>query len=360
MNHIHHLKSFVFSAWVIAAAILISPTIVSAQHATPLAIQQPAHQSTSSGLTPIAPNVRAALDAVRSDPPPENLIQDRHYIRSNEYRLDLYEKLIRDKGGMYIGVGSDQNYLFAGWSKPEILVLFDFDQYIVDLHQVYRVLFLSAKTPEEFLSMWSLSREKEVLRLLAKTASTDKWKARSKLIYTRVRKTVYGQLQRHVRMAKELNIGTFVTDPAQYRYIVELFENDRVLAIRGDLTEQRTMNDLAEVSVRFDIPIRILYLSNCEYYFKYREKHFRENMLGLNFDRHSLVLHTDPKNSDEYRYYYQGGQNFQAWLRCRCVGNFRGMAGFARKLDEPDFRVIGALPTDFESLRQRMKLTAYK
>ena len=52
-----------------------------------------------------------------------------------------------------MGVGTDQNYLIAGWSRPEVLVLMDFDQVVVDLHRVYQLAFLHAESPEAFLRL---------------------------------------------------------------------------------------------------------------------------------------------------------------------------------------------------------------
>ena len=87
------------------------------------------------------------------DPAPEEITRNQHYWISNEQRLDLFHDPIKDLGGVYVGVGSDQNYLHAGWAKTEVLVLMDFDQKIVDLHGVYRVAFLHASTKEQFTKL---------------------------------------------------------------------------------------------------------------------------------------------------------------------------------------------------------------
>ena len=40
------------------------------------------------------------------------------------------------------------------------------DQAIVDLHRVYRVIFLAAETPEDFLRLWQWKSRPEVRRLI--------------------------------------------------------------------------------------------------------------------------------------------------------------------------------------------------
>ena len=75
------------------------------------ALAQPA------ALTPLSAEVRQALVAVRSDPPPKSLILDRHYSTSNELRQYLYRHKIKPAGGLYIGVGSEQNYVLGGWAR---------------------------------------------------------------------------------------------------------------------------------------------------------------------------------------------------------------------------------------------------
>ena len=157
---------------------------------------------------------------------------------------------------------------------------------------------------------------------------------------------VYPKLKSHIKMAKELGIPTFLTDLEQYQTVANLYRNNRVLAIRGDLTENRTLNDLSAIGKRFSLPIRVLYLSNCEYYFKYADKHYRDNILAMPFDDQSVVLHTDPKSSDKYRYVVQSGPNFQAWLQCPCVKDIRSMMRKSRMLEDGDLRIIEGLPAE--------------
>ena len=75
---------------------------------------------------------------------------------------------------------------------------------------------------------------------------------------------------------------------------------------------------MAEAARRVGLPIRTLYLSNAEQYFKYTTN-YKENMRSLPFDEKSQVLRTVGKRTDAspdgfYEYIVQRGENFSAWL----------------------------------------------
>ena len=53
-----------------------------------------------------------------------------------------------------IGVGAEQNYVLAGWARPQVLVLMDCDADMVQLHEAYRACFELAAKPDEFIALW--------------------------------------------------------------------------------------------------------------------------------------------------------------------------------------------------------------
>ena len=89
-----------------------------------------------------------------ADPKPDRITRDTHYLKSNEYHHDIYKDYIEDLGGIFMGVGTDQLYVMAGWCKPEILIPFDFDQYVVVIYCVYGIIVTKAKAPEDFIQLW--------------------------------------------------------------------------------------------------------------------------------------------------------------------------------------------------------------
>ncbi|MDJ0765923.1 MAG: hypothetical protein QNJ97_23265 [Myxococcota bacterium] len=270
-------------------------------------------------LDPIPESWTEAFAAIRPDPHPEKLTRDSHYWISDERRHDLFRNAIENQGGIFIGLGTDQNYLMAGWSRPEILIPLDFDQMIVSLHFAYRVIFLNAQTPQDFIALWEKGNTKKVKGLIA-AAYPDPVVQKSVFhAFKRSRRLVHARLRRVVRSYGRRGISTYLDDMAQYRFVTDLFKTGRVFPVRGDLTGKTTVRDVAAAALKVGLPIRTLYLSNAEQYFKY-SKDFRQNMLALPMDDASVVIRTVGKKTEWaadglYEYVIQSGKNFSAWLK---------------------------------------------
>ena len=282
---------------------------------------QNAPSSASDGLSALPESCAAAFEAVDADPHPEKLTRDSHYWISDEQRHDLFRKAITNKGGVFVGLGTDQNYLMAAWSKPQVLVPLDFDQMVVSLHYVFRVIFLNAKDPATFIQMWSEENFKSTKALL-KQAYADKDEQFQKDVYRAFKQGSKFVRRRIVRIQKvfgRVGVPTFLTDQAQYDFIVGLFKANRVFPVRGDLTATKTVRQVGDASRKCGLTIRTLYLSNAEQYFKYTPD-FRENMQSLPYDTESVVIRTagtkKPWTADGvYDYMVQTADNFMTWLK---------------------------------------------
>jgi hypothetical protein len=292
----------------------------------------------------------AAFDAVRADPPPRRLTRNSHYLVSDEKRHDLFRDDIADRGGVFIGLGPDQNYLMAGWARPEVLVLLDFDQMVVDLHAAYRAAFLEAGTPGEFLRLWSKAGAAGMERLLADEYGENPRFAAIRGAYRRAQKYVAVRLGRVQRSCAKRNVATYLDDPEQYAFVRALFQAGRVFPVRGDLTATMSVRDVAEAARASGLAVRVLYLSNAEQYFPYGDD-FRTNMLALPFDERSVVIRTagmGKKWSADgvYEYVAQSGENFRAWIGDPKTRKVWRMIG-AREIDRrTGHSWIRALPSE--------------
>jgi len=275
-------------------------------------------------LPPLPADLRADLMAIPADPAPKEIINGVHYVISNEYRQELFHDALKNqRGGIHIGVGAEQNYLFAGWSQPDFLILLDFDRFIVDLHSLYEIAFLNAATPDDFVDLWQAKSRKTFFRLINESTEKRARRARLKRIYKHSRIFVSKRAKYIRRHYPKKGVPTFLTDPKQYATIVRLFRTGRVLPIRGDFTANRAMKGIADFAKKHDLRVSTLYLSNVEYYFSFGTKHYRENILAQPFAEQSTVMHTIPHSSTEYYYLWHTGDNFQQWLRCHCVRKYR-------------------------------------
>lgn len=272
--------------------------------------------SASVSASEASPSSFANLPA---DPAPPELVRGLHYWISNEDNLELFHDAVKDKGGVYVGVGTDQNYLLGAWARAEGLVLLDFDQSVVDLHRVYRVIFLAAETPEAFLQLWRKQSRPELRRLIREGYSDKRQQAGALLALNTARGAVERRLGRVIAQMAKANQPSFLTDAGQYSHLRRLFQEDKVSMVRGDLTARRTMKALGEALSESGKTVGVLYLSNAEQYFPYGAQ-YRKNMRGLALTENSVVLRTSGERGiphvkgTHYHYNTQTGANFVAWL----------------------------------------------
>lgn len=335
-----------------------------------------------SGLAPMEmldPSIREDLKSIQDEIPKDMFGQDiLHYLMTNEHNLDVWKDVVTDraKGGIMYGVGSDQNFILAGWAKPEILILADFDMYVPMLHQVYAICFNLAATPDEFIELWSTKEKFDLVKATVKSVYADlvspyqQGTERSEVEYmiaamdyagtfvhgtqrdsgaiaivepymddvdpvTKIEhmhriewptpeyprdpdRSIGNRLHEHFLKTKrhfeEIGVPCYLTDQEQYEFVANLFRSGRAYAVRGDLVGPGTMGQVGEFAKKHGMKVKVQYLSNCMNYFPLNAGNFRQNMINMECDEDDLVLHTD-FCPDFRHYYYQSTGNFHRWLK---------------------------------------------
>jgi hypothetical protein len=296
-------------------------------------------------VTPINPDLALALQKIRFDPKPPALIRDVHYTTSNEKHVRLFQDIAVDRGGIQLGVGAEQNYLLAGWSRPELVICMDFDQYITDVHTIYGLLFAEAKTAPELIKWWSAESQPKFVTLLEQAVGDTKQRKILTKIHRREGASIARHLGRQTAGFKKRGVATWLTQQEQFDFVRELWAKGRVIPLRGDLTGPNTLKDIGAVATRFELHVRLFYLSNAEYYFEYWDGSFRENVAALPFDQRSVVLHTHPTKKD-YKYYHHTGENFSEWATHKKVKWFRTVKRHAEKTGNELLFTILKVPAD--------------
>ncbi len=268
----------------------------------------------SATLQPVSQAWTETLNKIVSDPPPPHLVRGTHYVISNEDRHDLWLKTVQDKGGAYIGVGTDQNYVLAGWQKPEMMVLFDFDQVVVNVHYVYRVFFISANTIDEFKSLWEAKNEATALKLLQDAYPHPKQRQAIVEAYKMSRGSVMARFRKVIGIYKQHNIRCFLDDQSQYDHLAQLFRTGRVVMVRGDLTVGGSLSSIATALQTIGVKLNVLYLSNAERYWTYTDG-FRKSMSALPFGEDATVIRTRARPNGVYMYVVQDSKNFLEWVK---------------------------------------------
>lgn len=268
-------------------------------------------------------SLKNAFAEVELDPFPEALVLDAHYWVSNENHHYLYKPFVDEHRGIYLGVGTDQNYLIAAWSKSPILLMFDFDEQIRNVHDIYGSIFRRVENPKDFLKTWT--EEEKIAGWIAEDFPEERAKALQKSLKIS-RKSVLGRLRLVVREYRERKVDTFLTDQEQYDFIRNLWLNNRVFAYRGDLTADKTMKQIAKVLKDHQLSLGLVYLSNAEQYFDFTPQ-FRRNIIDQPFDEKALILRTRPweklgyPEGGRYHYNVQNAQNFAEWMKVHRVKN---------------------------------------
>lgn len=302
---------------------------------------EPTPEPTPAAADPLAPlsdEVRERFVGLPQDPKPEELIRNSHYWISNELNQHIWYEHVHDLGGAYLGVGTDQNYMLAGWAKSDLVVVVDFDASIADLHQVYGLFFTEAETVDDFYQRWSPAREAEGLALIDERYAERPDVAKIRKAYKIARQLVWARL-RIVRKAYEKrDIPTFVTDQAQYDHIRTLWRNGRVFALRGDFTANETMVALGKAMSDSGLSFNVIYLSNVEQYVDYTPE-WRRNFMGLPVGEKGVVVRTlgwgafGFAEGEKYHYNVQEAPKFLEWLATSRVKNLPTMLYYRTKTD---------------------------
>ncbi len=298
-------------------------------------------------MAPLSDEYVKLLAALPADPAPKKLVLDSHYAVSNENQLWLWHDTLVDRHGVFVGVGCDQNYLMAGWSKPDVLVLMDFDQVVVDVHHVYRSLFMAAKDPAEFMALWK--KKKEVHDLLEKDITDKTELKRARSAYDTFGTEVAYRLKVLHDTFKAQKMSTFLDDQTQYQYVVDLYKTNRVFSVRGDLTADLTVKAIGSAAHTMGLPVRVLYLSNAETYWPFG-KGYKENVASLPFDEKSIVIRTiglgSNKNVDPFHYITQDAGNFLLWLKQPWIQGIYKLVKYRRPLEAEHAYTIDSNPDD--------------
>lgn len=270
------------------------------------------------GIAALPAEAVAAFAAVREDPPPPEIVRNSHYWVSNEYRHDLFRDTIAGVGGILLGVGTDQNYLMAGWAKSELIVLMDFDTAIPRIHRVYGLAFKVSRTPADFLAFWEGDKVKDITDWLRTTYGEDKEGDRMVQAYRTAQPLIRARLKKTLRSYQQRGVTTFLDDAEQYRHLRDLWRTNRVVAIRGDLTASQTMIDLGAAAQKAGLVYRVIYMSNAPQYFDFGDQ-FRANIQALPVDEKSWYVHTLTRGAfgyadGFYHYNVQPGLNFRQWM----------------------------------------------
>jgi hypothetical protein len=217
-----------------------------------------------------------------------------HYLFSNERRIELFEPYLTGLGGGYVGVGTDQNLTLAAWAKSDYIWLVDFDDYAVRINRMHIEVLKSCPAYQCFADFWNPANQKQSWTFIEEKFKTEADFADYKPVFQLAMKKYAGVSERLADleyMSKHFKFQSFHNRPTDYTYLHEMAKSGRIRADRGDLTKNGTMLKIAAVAKEMKLPIRVVYTSNAEEYFRYPEQ-YRMNILDLPTDDNGYIVRT--------------------------------------------------------------------
>ena len=254
------------------------------------------------------------------------------------------------RGGVYIGVGTEQNFSYIAASRPEIAFIVDIRRENLLQHLLYKALFTLARDRTSFLALL-FSRQHleggstsngspdnkasitEVLDYIESSTSADSllFELNWKLLRREARR--YGTVDRvdlekmfyiyrsfyekqlSIRYAdtrlgnglsyptfKDLMAGTtiegehagFLSTEAKFEFVKDLHLRNLIIPVVGDFAGEKTLRAIASFAEAHDTSISVFYVSNVEYFlinnFYYMFKWYVANVDALPIDEHSLLI----------------------------------------------------------------------
>ena len=263
-----------------------SPSTPGSEPAEPSAPEVP--------VDPIAAPDAATLAKFMAGPQDDYLDFDKHYVKSNESRHDVWFPYIDGLGGAYVGVGADQNYTLIARARSEWVFLLDIDPRVGETHWAYKALIEKHDTPTAFLANFEPEGESAAVATIeAAYAHLDEGeRKRIRRGFRAARETLRKHLARVSKRSRNDAPSTWLSDPAAYDWIRRLYLAGRVRIMPGDLTGAISMKTVGANCEQLGTPVGVLYLSNAEEYFKYFAGEYRQNVAALPGDADSIVLRT--------------------------------------------------------------------
>lgn len=225
-----------------------------------------------------------------------------HYPSSNERRIDLFRPYIENLGGAYIGVGTDQNLTFIAWARSPVAYLMDFDSVIVYVNKLHLLFLKESADFATFKSMWSQANRNQTLDWLKENLGNRADYQQYLQAYNTAMVPGMGvaaRLNQLDWMSAHYGFKSFHNDVSDYNYLRQMVLDGRIQAIVGDMNATVSFQQVSASAKRLNIPIRLVYFSNAEEYFRYPDG-FRHNIENLYTDDLGFIVRTVTSGAKEF------------------------------------------------------------
>ncbi len=269
------------------------------------------------------------------------------YIKSNEPRQQVWRPYIENLGGGYTGVGIDQNYTFIAAAHSQWAWLFDYDPTVVRLHWILRAVILHADNRGSFVDAFRPKNAASTLAVL-----DEEYRGNAELpAYREIYKVSRAALLKYyarqlVGEGGDATFGWLSTDD-NYGYIRTMYQQGRIRAFKGNMLGDNTMQGIAAAAKKMGVTIRVYYPSNAPECWPFTRS-YKNNVIALPFDDHSVVLQTVSglapgyvKKTGHWHYNVQSALLQQDLMRRKGTVLAKQLIEVRNKTQDPDLTISG-------------------
>lgn len=277
---------------------------------------------------------------------PNGYFDSDNIITNESSYLQIASQLRRTgtRGGVYIGVGPDQNFSYIALIRPQIVFLLDIRRDNLLEHLLFKSLFAMARNRAEYLCLllgkpvpsdvdrWSGKPVADILAYVARTQTDTLLSARTRAasnariaafgvpldvrdreMIDRYRaefiasglETRYSSLGRNNRMdypsLGQLIVATdregrrigYLADEDAFQLVRSMEQRDRIVPVVGNVAGDKAVNAIADYATEHHLNVSAFYLSNVEQYLMNRDGGFPEfvrNVRALPHDSTSVII----------------------------------------------------------------------
>ncbi|MFN3604715.1 MAG: hypothetical protein ACK4UJ_08405 [Leptonema sp. (in: bacteria)] len=226
-------------------------------------------------------------------------LRAKYYLTTNERRLDVFYPFVKNLRGGYVGVGTDQNLILISWVKPDYAYLIDFDYIAVSINQLHLLFLSHSHNFIDFKSFWLKKNQKKGIELIQKTFLDEEEQKIFLKVYKMGLNVLPERFQELEILSKKFTLISYHNNQEDFEFLKNLIQKNRIQALLGDINGNVIFRKIGDASKKLCIPIRTIYLSNAEEYYRYPQS-FRENIFNLSIDESSLIVRTVTSGALEF------------------------------------------------------------
>ena len=237
------------------------------------------------------------------------------YIIAPERNYEQITPFLKKTGGVYIGLSTDQNFLLIPYLKPEYVILMDSNLSVVATNKLYRYVFSTQKTPDDFIEFFSEKQAQQSLRKLMEHFRDVETQYGPIREFRRHGHRIFKNLQAKKAHWKKSKDKSFLTDQEMYDFIVKMTQSNRYIIVCGDPQGDKTLSKITQILNKHQLKVGALALSNAEQLFSYTDA-FRNNVRNIPFLDSAIVVRSHKaKEQPNFTHYLQKTSEFILWLQ---------------------------------------------